>query len=125
MVYTDKFATTQRDDGVRFMIAYLRGLRTYLGAFSTGDNRDRVLQILTTKTDIKDPQLWASMYPTGANPDGQLNMQSMIDSQAYFQQLGLVQNPADLNKVVDNSFLQAALQTLGSAPTPAPPKRGG
>jgi NitT/TauT family transport system substrate-binding protein len=124
MVYTDRFATTQHDDGVRFMLAYLRGLRTYLGAFSTGEQRDRVIQILTTKTDIKDPQLWSSMYPTGANPDGQLNVQSVADSQTYFQQLGLVQNPAELSKVVDTSFVQAALQTLGPAPTPAPPKRG-
>jgi NitT/TauT family transport system substrate-binding protein len=124
MIYTDRFATSQRDDGVRFMTAYLRGLRTYLGAFSTGEQRDRVIQILVDKTDIKDPQLWLAMYPTGANPDGQLNVQSMTDSQAYFHQLGLVQNPADLSRVIDTSFLQAALKTLGTAPTPAPPKRG-
>ena len=122
IVYTDRFVTTQRDDGVRLMTAYLRGLRAYLAAFSTGDQRDRIIQILTTRTDIKDPQLWMSIYPTGANPDGTVNVQSIADSQTYFQGLGLVQNPADLNKVVDTSFTQAAVQALGPGPTPAPPK---
>jgi ABC-type nitrate/sulfonate/bicarbonate transport system substrate-binding protein len=123
MVYTDRFVNTQRDDGVRLMTAYLRGLRAYLAAFSSGDQRDRIIQILTSRTDIKDAQLWTAIYPTGANPDGTLNVQSMADSQTYFQGLGLVQTPADLSKVIDTSFTQAAVQALGPGPTPAPPKR--
>ena len=57
------------------------------------------------------------MYPTGVNPDGTVNVQSIADTQAYFQKLGLVQNPVDLSKAVDTSFVQAAVRTLGPGPS--------
>ena len=117
LVYTERFMTSQPDVANRLMVAYLRGVRQYMGAFSTGTDKDRVIQILMDKTDIKDRQLWNEMYPTGVNPDGTVNVQSIADTQAYFQKLGLVQNPVDLSKAVDTSFVQAAVRTLGPGPT--------
>ena len=98
-------------------------MRAYVDAFSAGKDRDRVIQILMEKTDLKDPQLWIDMYPTGVQPDGTINVQSIADTQAYFQKLGLVQNPVELSKAVDTSFIQAAVKTLGSVGPPPPPKR--
>jgi NitT/TauT family transport system substrate-binding protein len=123
MVYTEKFMSSQPDAANKLMVAYLRGVREYMDAMSTGKDRDQVIQILMDKTDIKDPQLWADMYPTGIQPDGTINVQSIADTQAYFQKLGLVQNPADLNKAVDTTIVQAAVKTLGSVGPPAPPKK--
>ena len=108
VIFTDKFIASQHDLGVKFMTAYLRGVRTYLAAFGTGENRDQVIQILTQKTDIKDPQLWTQIFPTGSNPDGKINLQSITDSQAFFQGLGLVQKPVDLGSMIDTSFTEAA-----------------
>jgi NitT/TauT family transport system substrate-binding protein len=123
VVYTDRFVSSQPDLANKLMVAYLRGVRTYMDAMGVGTDRDRVVSILMQKTDIKDPQVWADMYPPGSNPDGTVNVQSIIDTQTYFQKLGLVQNPVDVPKMVDTSFVQAAVRTLGPAPTPAPPKR--
>jgi NitT/TauT family transport system substrate-binding protein len=123
MVYTDKFISSQPDAANKLMVAYLKGARAYVDAVSTGKDRDRVIQILMEKTDLKDPQLWVDMYPTGIQPDGTINVQSIADTQAYFQKLGLVQNPVDLSKAVDTSFTQAAVKTLGSVGPPPPPKR--
>lgn len=117
VVFTERFISSQRDVGVQLLAAYLQGARKYMAAFSSGDDRDHVIQILTQKTDIKDAELWKQIYPTGVNPDGELNLQSMVDSQDYFQKLGLVQNPVDFSKVLDASFIQAALQKIGPAPT--------
>jgi NitT/TauT family transport system substrate-binding protein len=123
LVYTERFMSSQPDAAHRLMLAYLRGVRAYMAAFGSGTDKDRVIQVLMEKTDLKDPQLWNEMYPTGVNPDGQINVQSVADIQAYFQKLGLVQNPVDLSKVVDTSFTQAALRTLGTVGPPIPPKR--
>ncbi len=124
LVYTERFSSAERDLGTGFMIAYLKGVRVFMSAFGEpGTDKDGVIQILTRRTDIKDPLLWADMYPTGASPDGQLNLQSISESQTYFQQLGLIQSTPPVNSLVDASFAQAAVQTLGSGqpPAPAPP----
>ena len=108
---------------MQLLAAYLQGARKYMSAFSTGDDRDHVIQVLTQRTDIKDADLWKQIYPTGLNPNGELNAQSMAESQDYFRSLGLIQNPVDFSKVTDGTFVEAALQKLGPAPTPVPPKR--
>lgn len=123
MVYTDRFIGQQPDVANKLMVAYLQGVREYMNAMGTGADRDKVVQILMQKTDIKDPDVWATMYPPGTDLNGQLNVQSISDTQAYFQKLGLVQNPVDVSKVVDTSFTEAAVRTLGSAGPPVPPKR--
>jgi NitT/TauT family transport system substrate-binding protein len=122
MVYTDRFMSSQRDTGIGWMTAYLKGVRTYMAAFGgTGTDRDKVIQIMTQRSDIKDPQLWAEMTPTGSSPDGQLNLQSIAESQAYFQKLGLVQNAPSVETLVDTSFTQAAVKALGPGAAPVPP----
>jgi NitT/TauT family transport system substrate-binding protein len=81
-----------------------------------------VIQILTQKTDIKDAQLWADMAPTGSSPDGQLNLQSIAESQAYFQKLGLVQNTPAPETLVDTSYAQAAVKVIGAGAAPVAPR---
>src|SRR5260370_42640013 len=93
LFYTNKFITNRRDIAVGFMTAYLKGVRTYMAAFGgNAVDRDKVIQILTQRTDIKDPQLWADMMPTGSSPDGLVNLQSIDESQAYFGKLRMVLN---------------------------------
>jgi NitT/TauT family transport system substrate-binding protein len=122
MVYTDRFMSSKREVAVGLMTAYLKGVRVYMAAFGgTATDRDKVIQILTQRTDIKDPQLWADMTPTGASPDGQLNLQSIAESQAYFQKLGLAQNAPPAETLVDTSFTQAALKIIGPGAAPVPP----
>ncbi len=123
MVYTDRFITNRRDVAVGFMTAYLKGVRTYMDAFGgNAVDRDKVIQILTQRTDIKDPQLWADMVPTGSSPDGLVNLQSIAESQAYFGKLGMVLNTPQPETLVDTSFTQAALKTLGPGQPPVPPR---
>jgi NitT/TauT family transport system substrate-binding protein len=123
MVYTDRFISTRRDVAVGFMTAYLKGVRTYMAAFGgSAVDRDKVIQVLTQRSDIKDPQLWADMIPTGSSPDGQLNLQSIAESQAYFQKLGLVLNTPQPETLVDTSFTEAAVKTLGRGQAPVPPR---
>jgi hypothetical protein len=62
------------------------------------------------------------MIPTGSSPDGQLNLQCIGESQAYFQKLGLVLNTPQPETLVDTSFTEAALKTLGRGQAPVPPR---
>jgi NitT/TauT family transport system substrate-binding protein len=122
LVYTDAFMS-KHDLAVGWMVAFLKGVRVYMGAFGgSATDRDKVIQILTQKTDIKDAQLWADMAPTGSSPDGHLNLQSIAESQAYFQKLGLVQNTPAPETLVDTSYAQAAVKVIGAGAAPVAPR---
>lgn len=124
LLYTDKFSATKHDLAVAWMTAYLKGVRAYLAAFGgNATDRDKMIQIMVERSDIKDPQLWTEMLPTAASPDGRLNLQSIAESQAYFQKLGLAQNAPPVESLVDTSFAEAAVKALGPGPTPVPPKQ--
>jgi NitT/TauT family transport system substrate-binding protein len=123
LLYTDKFMSSERDVATGFMIAFLKGVRVYMDAFGgNAVNRDQVIQIMTKRTDLKDPQLWSEMTPTGSSPDGVVDLPSIQASQQYFLGLGLVQNAPDPATFVDTTFAQNAAKTLGPGNAPVPPK---
>src|SRR5260370_4458442 len=90
LFYTNKFITNRRDIAVGFMTAYLKGVRTYMAAFGgNAVDRDKVIQILTQRTDIKDPQLWADMVPTGSSPERRGNPQRIPEPHPDFGKLAM------------------------------------
>jgi NitT/TauT family transport system substrate-binding protein len=124
LLYTDKFMSGQHDAAQGFMIAFLKGVRAYMAAFGgNATDRDRVIQVMTKRTDIKDAALWNAMIPTGSSPDGAVDLQSIAAAQAYFKGLGLVQSTPDPATLVNTSFALEAVRQLGPGAAPVPPKR--
>jgi NitT/TauT family transport system substrate-binding protein len=101
------------DVGQRFMTAYLRGARDYVTALRQGTGRAEVVQVLTKHTAVKDPALYERMGLGYIDPDGTLNLASLIDQQTFYTDFGAITNPIDVNTVVDGRFREAALQRLG------------
>ena len=123
LLYTDQFRNAKHDVAQGFMTGFLKGVRAYVAAFGgNATDRDRVIDIMVRRSDIKDAQLWGEMTPTGSSPDGKLDLQSIAESQAYFKTLGLVQNTPDPPTLVDTSFAEAAVRTLGPGAAPVPPR---
>jgi NitT/TauT family transport system substrate-binding protein len=112
--FSEKFAKEQREAGVRFMIAYLKGARLYNDAFNKKDPtaRAEVIDILAKATKL-DPALFGTMVTPGLDPNGKVNVNSLENVQKYFLAKGSQQTAVDLNKVVDMSFVAAAVQELG------------
>jgi NitT/TauT family transport system substrate-binding protein len=124
LVYTDKFMSSQHAAAQGFMTAFLKGVRAYMAAFGgNATDRDKVIAVMTKRTDIKDAQLWNEMIPTGSSPDGAVNLQSIAEAQAYFKGLGLVQSTPDPATLVNTSFAEAAVEALGPGAAPVPPKK--
>jgi NitT/TauT family transport system substrate-binding protein len=116
LLYSEKFA--QRPDVAQhFMRAYLRAVRFYNGALSDGHlagaNADEVISILTASTPIKDPAVYRSITPTGMNPDGRVNVQSLADDFQFYREQGLIAGDVKLDALVDQSFVDAAAKELG------------
>ena len=116
LLFSEKFAE-QPDLSRRFMRAYLRAVRFYNGALKdghmAGPNADQVISILAETTSIKDPAIYRDITPTGMNPDGQVNVQSLADDLQFYREQGLIQGDVKLDQIVDQSFVEAAVKELG------------
>jgi NitT/TauT family transport system substrate-binding protein len=117
LLYAQHFAEARADVAHRFMRAYVRGVRFYNGALRDGHfrgpNAREVIGILTKVTPIKDPKIFDEITPVGNNPDGRVNVPSLQHDLDFFREQKMVQAPVDLGKVVDSSFVDAALKSLG------------
>jgi NitT/TauT family transport system substrate-binding protein len=117
LLYSEGFATKHRDAAVRFMKAYLRGVRFYDGALKhghlAGPNADEVIGILTRSTRIKDPAIYREIIPNGCDPDGFINVKTLKLDFDDFRESGLIHGNITVDDVIDHSFLDAALHDIG------------
>ena len=105
----------KQDLARRFMVAYLEGVRDYVDGFFKGDaaKKAAVVKALVENTNIQDPAAFERMGMPAVNPNGKVNVESLRRDMELFRQIGLVQAPADLTKLVDHSFVEAAVKVLG------------
>ncbi len=108
-----KFAQDNPEAAKRLVTAYVRGIRDYVNAFNKGVGKAEVISILTKATSIKDTALYDKMAIIGVDPDGRANAQSISADQDWYFSKNLMQQKVDMNQVVDNQYIEYALQRLG------------
>lgn len=117
VMYGGTFVRNHRDLGVKFMRAYIRGVRYYNDALANGAiagaNADAVIAILADETKSKDPSIFRKITPTGVNPDGHVRLDSLRDDLAFFTSAGLIEGTVTVDQVVDDSFANEAVKQLG------------
>lgn len=112
VMYSANFCKN-KDLGNRFMIAYIQGVRAYNNALVYGSkDRDKIVDILTKTTFVNKPEIFLKMKPPGLDPNGYVLKQGVINDQKWYMQNGLVKKEADVNKLVDNSYVDNALKVL-------------
>ncbi|MFS0823097.1 ABC transporter substrate-binding protein [Bacillus sp. 1P02SD] len=114
LMYAETFAK-KTDIAERFMVAYLKGIRDYDEAFvdKNEEKRKEVIDILMKHGKIEDPSIYDKMVMAGLSPNGELNLDTMEEDQEYFLSTGTQDKPLDLDKVVDTSFVEKAVEKLG------------
>ena len=117
LLYAEDFALKRRAEAVRFMRAYLRAVRFYNGALQNGHlagpNADEVIAILSEATPIKARAIYAAITPTGMNPDGRVNRDSLAYDLAFYREQGLIKAAINLDDVLDGSFVEEVLKEIG------------
>ena len=113
LMYAPDFPREQPEASVRFLAAYLRGARDFTDAVKHGRDRAGVFRVLAEYTPIKDLSLYEIMVPSGIDPDGALNLESMDYDQDWYVTRGYMREKVDLSTVVDLSHRDAALQRVG------------
>ena len=117
LLYSENFAARRSDAARAFMRAYLRAVRFYNGSLKDGriigPNADEVIAILSQTTQIKDPAIYKSITPTGMNPDGKVNVDSLAADLAFYKEQSLIEADVRADQIVDHSFVELALRQLG------------
>lgn len=114
LFYSPKFGKDRRDVAVRFMKAYIRGLRDHNLAFIQKDQSQftEVVKILRKWTSVKDEASYKDMVPAGLADDGRLNIASMKVDAKYFRDQNYIKSEPNWSGLVDNSFVEDALKSL-------------
>ncbi len=111
IIYSPQFAKTDAARG--FMVAYLQGVRDYNDVIRGKANMDEFARIGAKYLPVKDPSLYKSVRHIGINPDGKLQLGPMQQDIDFYVTDGLIKDKPDLSKLVDNSFVDAAVKELG------------
>jgi NitT/TauT family transport system substrate-binding protein len=114
VMYGPRIGEIGQNLGNRFMVAYVKGLRDYNEAFGPRRaGRAEVVSILTKNTNVKDPTLYDKVTWDYMNPDGYINADTLARDMDWYVANGYLTEKPDLNRVVDNSFADYAVRTLG------------
>jgi NitT/TauT family transport system substrate-binding protein len=116
ILYSEKIANNT-DLARRFMRAYLRSIRYYYGALKdgrlAGPNAEEIISVLTEFTPIKDPQVYRTIVPNGVDPDGRINLPTLVEDFEVYKSRGWITSDVRVEQVVDMSFVEAAIKDLG------------
>lgn len=113
LMYSPNFVK-KPDLGEKFMVAYLQGVRAYNDALVTGNkDRNKIVDILTKNTFVNKADIFLKMKPPGLDPNGYVLKDGVTQDQEWYMNAGLVKTKANVDKLVDNSYIQKALKTLG------------
>jgi NitT/TauT family transport system substrate-binding protein len=112
MVNTD-WAKQNKELLNNYFIAWLRGAREYCQAFHGSAARAEVIDALVKSGTERRPEL-LQKYPWPArSPNGQLNVASMLDIQAWFLKNKMITAQFPAERLMDMSYIQNAVQKLG------------
>jgi NitT/TauT family transport system substrate-binding protein len=96
-----------------YYLAYMRGVRDYCNAYHGGSLRKPMIDLLIKSgTETREPLL--NKYPWPArNPNGQINVDSMLDMQDWYVKNKFSNNKLPAAKLVNTSYAEAAVKKLG------------
>lgn len=97
----------------RFVTATLRGERDYYDVEVGRSARETLVQTLIKHTNAKDPAQYQSINLGGATPNGEFDLASLDQLQNFFIQAGVQTQKVDITQLVDQSFVNKAVMTLG------------
>ncbi len=112
MINTD-WAKRNPELARNFYLAALRGARDYCQAYHGGAVRKEMIDLLVKSGIERRPEMLHQYTWPARDPNGRVSLASMLDMQAWYvrnKYVG-VQSPAE--RLVDLSFIEAAVQKLG------------
>ncbi|MBM7645172.1 NitT/TauT family transport system substrate-binding protein [Scopulibacillus daqui] len=108
------FVNNEHAVALRFMVAYLKGIRDYNDAFVKGKgNKQEIINIMMKNTSLKDPKIWDKVAVIGLDPNGRMFVNNIKDQYKWYKARGGIDGNVDINKAVDTSLAKEAVKVLG------------
>jgi NitT/TauT family transport system substrate-binding protein len=110
-----------RDLGERFMEGYVRAARYYTDLAAKRENapvKAEMHALWSKYTGIHNVAILDEMPWPGINPNGYVNAESIGDDQDWYLAQGYLTTKLDLSSVIDNSFVDGAVQRTGPYSAP-------
>jgi NitT/TauT family transport system substrate-binding protein len=117
MLYGSNFLKKNREVGLRFMRAYLRGVRLYNDNLKNGKlsgKQAAIVMSIFAEATHQDRSVLSRVTPSGDNPNGRLNVLTMRSDLDFFKSQGLIDSPStSVDDAIDTSFAADAVKALG------------
>lgn len=108
-----EFITNEKNVSLRFMAAYLKGVRDYNDAFVKGEGKDEIIKIMTEHTPLNDPEIWEKVSVTGLNPNGEMFVDDIKSQYKMYKENGAISGELDFDKAIDTSVTEKAVEIIG------------
>lgn len=109
-----KFLVDREEVALRFMVAYLKGVRDYNDAFvkGTGD-KDEMIDIMTKYTTLKEKEVWKEVNVTGLNPNGEMFIEDIKNQFEVYKANGAIKGDLNFHDSIDTTITERAVEILG------------
>jgi len=111
LVFSEKFAKN-RTVAQAFFTAYMRGVRVYNDAFVKGKDKERVIAIMASAAKLQ-PGVVRTSFPFGLDPDQRVTTGAFEEVQQFFVRERMLAAPAQMSSLVDTSFAETSIASLG------------
>ena len=116
LIYNSQWAGKNAAALDRFTVAYIRGVRCFLDAEKPGPLREEMIDGFVKYSPIKDRAIYADMKWTAINPDGRVEVDSLMDMQNFYARRGYLTKKLPLDALFDPGPVERALRVLGVRP---------
>lgn len=111
-LYSAQFIKNNPEAAKRFMVALIRGVRDYDGAFFKNKDREAIVSIIA-KASNTDPAVLNKISASKLSVDGYALPSVITTDQDWLAEQGYVTQKIDIGKVIDNQFVDYAIGALG------------
>lgn len=112
IMYSSRFINQNREVGVRFMTAYLKGVRLYNQGQRDPKVRKIVQDILKKSIQIEDQRVWDQMVPVGLSDSGQMNTATLMEDLRWYRQKNYIAQDLQEEDLIDPAFAREASARL-------------
>lgn len=111
--YSQKFMKERRGDAVRFMRAYIKGVRLYNRSLQDQEVGASVYTDLNKHVKM-NINVWSKMQPIGLRDDGLLEVSALNEDLQWYEAAKFLRGKLAAEDIVDHSFVHEAVKNLNA-----------